>query len=252
MPIEVVATTEPFALVERSELVIPVIPRFVVVALVKALFPENVLLSPSNVEDAALIVMLLEPLKETPLIVLAVWSAVAVFALPPMLKEAAVPVMLVPTSVEGVPRFGVTSVGDVAKTAVPEPVSSVSAPARFAEEKEPRTVAFPVEVIAPVRLALVVTVPAVSPAAVPVSPVPAPEKELAKMVPEAERLVVDALASVVFPVTFKVDPIPKAPVTVKAPMLVDEALEMKPAPKVWRPVQVLEFARSVEEAALMV
>ena len=176
MPIEVVATTEPFALVERSELVIPVIPRFVVVALVKALFPENVLLSPSNVEDAALIVMLLEPLKETPLMVRAVWSAVAVPALPPIESDVAVPV----------------------------------------------------------------------------SPVPAPEKELAKMVPEAERLVVDALASVVFPVTFKVDPIPKAPVTVKAPMLVDEALEMKPAPKVWRPVQLLVSASSVEDAALMV
>jgi hypothetical protein len=72
----------------------------------------------------------------------------------------------------GVPNSGVTSVGDVAKTAAPEPVSSVKAPAKLAELNEPNIVALPVEVTAPVRLALVVTLPAVRPDAVPVMFVP--------------------------------------------------------------------------------
>ena len=63
-------------------------------------------------------------------------------------------------------------VGEAEKTAEPVPVSSVRAVRRFEEVKEPSTVAFPVEVMAPVRLAFVVTVPAVSPAAVPVMLVP--------------------------------------------------------------------------------
>ena len=54
-------------------------------------------------------------------------------------------------------------VGLVANTAAPLPVSSVSAVARFAEEKEPREVALPTEVMAPVRFALVVTVAALPP-----------------------------------------------------------------------------------------
>jgi hypothetical protein len=59
---------------------------------------------------------------------------------------------------DGVPRAGVTKAGLVANTALPEPVSSVKAPARLAEVKEPKEVALPTEVIAPVRLALVTTV----------------------------------------------------------------------------------------------
>src|SRR5271170_6326427 len=55
--------------------------------------------------------------------------------------------------------------------------------------------------------------------------------------PDAVMLVVDAFVSVVLPVTFKVEPMPRAPVTVKAPISVEEELEMKPAPKVWSPVQ---------------
>ena len=82
------------------------------------------------------------------------------------------PVRLVATPDCGVPSIGVTSVGDVANTAAPDPVSSVSAPAKLAELNEPNAVALPVDVIAPVRLALVVTLPAVSPAAVPVMFVP--------------------------------------------------------------------------------
>jgi hypothetical protein len=73
---------------------------------------------------------------------------------------------------EGVPRAGVTSVGDVAKTAAPEPVSSVKAVDSWADVKEPRTAALPTEVTWPVRLALVVTLPEVKPAAVPVMFVP--------------------------------------------------------------------------------
>jgi hypothetical protein len=63
-------------------------------------------------------------------------------------------------------------VGALANTAAPVPVSSLSAVRRFAEVKVPREVVFPTEVMAPVRLAFVVTVPAVRPAAVPVMLVP--------------------------------------------------------------------------------
>ena len=65
-----------------------------------------------------------------------------------------------------------TSVGLVANTAEPLPVSSVKAPAKLAELNEPSSVALPVDVTAPVRLAFVVTFPAVNPAAVPVMFVP--------------------------------------------------------------------------------
>ncbi len=73
---------------------------------------------------------------------------------------------------EGVPRFGVIKVGEVEKTAEPLPVSSVKAVARLAELNEPNEVALPVLIIAPVKFALVVTVPAVNPGAVPVIFVP--------------------------------------------------------------------------------
>ena len=93
----------------------------------------------------------------------------------PAVNPAAVPVMFVPTKADGVPRAGVTSVGLVAKTAEPVPVSSVRAVARSEELNDPRDVALPTEVTAPVKLALVTTVvaePAVRPAAVPVMFVP--------------------------------------------------------------------------------
>jgi hypothetical protein len=60
----------------------------------------------------------------------------------------------------------------VANTFAPVPVSSVRAAKRFAELNEPRDVALPTEVTAPVKLALVVTLPAVKPDAVPVIFVP--------------------------------------------------------------------------------
>lgn len=66
---------------------------------------------------------------------------------------------------EATPIFGVTRVGDVSTTnLVPVPVCDAI------------EVALPTEVIGPVKLALVVTLPAVKLAAVPVRPVPAPVK----------------------------------------------------------------------------
>ena len=53
------------------------------------------------------------------------------------------PVALVNTAADGVPRFGVTNVGLVAKTAEPEPVSSVNAAAKLALEGVPKKVAMP-------------------------------------------------------------------------------------------------------------
>jgi hypothetical protein len=82
------------------------------------------------------------------------------------------PVAFVKVALVGVPRIGVTRVGEVAKTADPVPVSSVKAPKRLAELNEPKEVALPTEVTAPVKLALVVTLPAVRPEAVPVMFVP--------------------------------------------------------------------------------
>jgi hypothetical protein len=82
------------------------------------------------------------------------------------------PVAFVKVALVGVPRIGVTKVGEVANTAEPLPVSSVKAPARLEELNEPKDVALPTEVIAPVKLALVVTLPAVRPEAVPVMFVP--------------------------------------------------------------------------------
>jgi len=76
----------------------------------------------------------------------------------PAVKPDAVPVILVPTKAEGVPRLGVISVGEDAKTAEPEPVLSVNAVDKFAEENEPNEVAFPEDVTAPFKLALVTTV----------------------------------------------------------------------------------------------
>jgi hypothetical protein len=59
-----------------------------------------------------------------------------------MLIEA-VPVRLVTTPLAGVPRAGVTKVGEVANTNEPEPVSSVTAAAKLAELGVPRKVATP-------------------------------------------------------------------------------------------------------------
>ena len=63
--------------------------------------PENVLLSPRSVVEAT--TMLAVPLKETPLMVRAFWSAVAVPALPPMESDEAVPVNPVPVAPRQIP-----------------------------------------------------------------------------------------------------------------------------------------------------
>jgi hypothetical protein len=51
--------------------------------------------------------------------------------------------MFVPTRADGVPRAGVTSVGLLAKTSAPEPVSSVTAEAKLAEDGVAKNVATP-------------------------------------------------------------------------------------------------------------
>ena len=51
----------------------------------------------------------------------------------PAVRFAAVPLMFVPTSADGVPRAGVTKVGEVAKTNAPLPVSSLITPASSAD-----------------------------------------------------------------------------------------------------------------------
>ena len=48
-------------------------------------------------------------------------AVVAVAAFPPILSADAVPLMFVPTSVEGVPRFGVVNVALVSRTKLPVP-----------------------------------------------------------------------------------------------------------------------------------
>ncbi len=53
------------------------------------------------------------------------------------------------TKVVGVPKLGVTKVGEVANTADPVPVSSVNAASKFAELNDPKDVALPTEVTAP-------------------------------------------------------------------------------------------------------
>jgi hypothetical protein len=58
--------------------------------------------------------------------------------------ETGRPVQLVRVPLVGVPRSGVTRVGLVAKTSEPDPVSSVTALAKFAEEGVARKVATPV------------------------------------------------------------------------------------------------------------
>ncbi len=80
--------------------------------------PENVLLFANSVEEAAVIVMSAEPLKEVPLMLRAVARIVAA----PAVREAAVPVMFVPTSADGVPSAGVTRVAEVVRTMSPVPL----------------------------------------------------------------------------------------------------------------------------------
>ena len=87
--------------------------------------------------------MLAEPLNDTPPMVRAVWRVVAVAALPVVLWFSVGKVQFVKVPEDGVPSAGVTSVGEVANTKAPEPVSFVTAAARLAEEGVAKNVATP-------------------------------------------------------------------------------------------------------------
>jgi hypothetical protein len=143
------------------------------------------------------------------------------------------PVAFVKVALVGVPRIGVTRVGEVAKTADPVPVSSVKAPKRLAELNEPKEVALPTEVTAPVRLALVVTLPAVRPEAVPVMFVPT----RADGVPKAGVTKVGELANTKAPEPVSSD-------TAEA-RLADDGVAKNVATPVPRPETPVEIGRPV-------
>jgi hypothetical protein len=99
-----------------------------------------------------------------------------------MIPDALIPDALIvtpePTTIlvaVAAPNTGVTSVGLVANTATPEPVSSVSAVANCADVKEPNDVVVLTDVIAPVRFGILVVEVAV--------PVSVPTKVVAVTTP---------------------------------------------------------------------
>jgi hypothetical protein len=152
--------------------------------------------------------------------------------------EIGSPVAFVKVALVGVPRIGVTNVGEVANTADPEPVSSVKAPARLEELNEPKDVALPTEVTAPVKLAFVVTLPAVKPEAVPVMFVPTK----ADGVPRAGVTKVGLLAKT------------KAPLPVSSVMaearLADDGVPKKVATPVPKPLTPVEIGSPVRLVAV--
>jgi hypothetical protein len=143
------------------------------------------------------------------------------------------PVAFVKVALVGVPRIGVTKVGEVAKTAEPDPVSSVKAPARLEELNEPKDVALPTEVTAPVKLALVVTLPAVRPEAVPVMFVPTK----ADGVPKAGVTKVGLVANTK-------EPVPVSSVTAEI-KLADDGVPKKVATPVPKPLTPVEIGNPV-------
>jgi hypothetical protein len=143
------------------------------------------------------------------------------------------PVAFVKVALVGVPRIGVTRVGEVAKTADPVPVSSVKAPKRLAELNDPKEVALPTEVTAPVKLALVVTLPAVKPEAVPVMFVPTK----ADGVPRAGVTRVGLVANTK-------EPVPVSSVTAEI-RLADDGVPKKVATPVPKPLTPVEIGRPV-------
>jgi len=103
-------------------------------------------------------------------------NAVDVDAVRPLIGND---VQLVRVPELGVPNAGVTRVGLVANTAEPEPVSSVRAVAKLEELKEPNDVVVLTDVIAPVKLGILVVE-----VAVPVTaPVIAPTNDVAVITP---------------------------------------------------------------------
>jgi hypothetical protein len=152
--------------------------------------------------------------------------------------EIGSPVAFVKVALVGVPRIGVTKVGEVANTFAPVPVSSVKAAKRFAELNEPRDVAFPLEVTAPVKLALVVTLPAVRPEAVPVMFVPTK----ADGVPRAGVTKVGLLANTKAPLPVSSD-------TAEA-KLADDGVAKKVATPVPKPLTPVEIGNPVRLVAV--
>jgi hypothetical protein len=151
--------------------------------------------------------------------------------------EIGSPVAFVKVALVGVPRIGVTKVGEVANTAEPLPVSSVKAPKRLAELNEPKEVALPTEVTAPVKLALVVTFPAVKPEAVPVMFVPTK----ADGVPKAGVTRVGEVANTK-------EPVPVSSVTAEI-RLADDGVPKKVATPVPKPLTPVEIGRPVKLVA---
>jgi hypothetical protein len=147
------------------------------------------------------------------------------------------PVAFVKVALVGVPRIGVTRVGEVAKTADPVPVSSVKAPKRLAELNDPKEVALPTEVTAPVKLALVVTLPAVKPEAVPVMFVPTK----ADGVPKAGVTRVGLVANTKAP-----DPVSSDTAEAK---LADDGVPKKVATPVPKPLTPVDIGRPVKLVA---
>jgi hypothetical protein len=143
------------------------------------------------------------------------------------------PVAFVKVALVGVPRIGVTKVGEVANTADPVPVSSVKAPKRLAELNEPKDVALPTEVTAPVKLALVVTLPAVKPEAVPVMFVPTK----ADGVPKAGVTKVGLVANTK-------EPVPVSSVTAEI-RFADDGVPKKVATPVPKPLTPVEIGNPV-------
>jgi hypothetical protein len=142
-------------------------------------------------------------------------------------------VALVKVALEGVPKAGVTNVGLVANTADPLPVSSVKAPASCADVNDPSDVALPTDVTAPVKLALVVTLPAVRPAAVPVMFVPTS----AEGVPKAGVTSVGLVANTNAPVPVSSDTAVRK--------LADDGVAKNVATPVPRPLTPVEIGRPV-------
>ena len=106
------------------------------------------------------------------------------------------PVQLVSVPEAGVPRTGVTRVGDVANTRLPDPVSSVIAVLRFADEGVSRNSVTPVP-------ALVNFLTETESAVTPVKLEPSPENEDAVITPTAFTPPAN-----LSPVTSIVDPVP--------------------------------------------
>ena len=126
------------------------------------------------------------------------------------------PVAFVNTPDAGVPRAGVTNVGDVANTNAPEPVSFVTAAARFALEGVPRNVATP----APKE---VMPVPPFATGSVPVTWL---VRLTLDNVPPSVKLPVDVTVPVrVMPLTV---PVPPTLVTVPLPPVAAIVIEPEP------------------------